>query len=294
MKPDFATFYILWASDFYQRNEILLLCFGVIILLLLVIMIVVSINKTKRLKTLQQLNEVAEESNQLKNAFIANMTHEIRTPLNAIVGFTNVLAETDNLSREERMIFLKEINDNKDFLVQMINDLLDFSKIEANTMEYKDGDVDVNALIQEMCAAENAHPRPSGIQIEFVEKLPQCRLMIDRVRFAQVINNLVKNALKFTEQGSAKIGYRRLSNNNFYFYVADTGCGIDEESRRAIFERFVKMNYNIRGTGLGLSITKSIVEHYGGGIGVESKKGEGSTFYFTLPAGVEYKEYGKF
>ena len=294
MKPDFATFYILWASDFYQRNEILLLCFGVIILLLLVIMIVVSINKTKRLKTLQQLNEVAEESNQLKNAFIANMTHEIRTPLNAIVGFTNVLAETDNLSREERMIFLKEINDNKNFLVQMINDLLDFSKIEANTMEYKDGDVDVNALIQEMCAAENAHPRPSGIQIEFVEKLPQCRLMIDRVRFAQVINNLVKNALKFTEQGSVKIGYRRLSNNNFYFYVADTGCGIDEESRRAIFERFVKMNYNIRGTGLGLSITKSIVEHYGGGIGVESKKGEGSTFYFTLPAGVEYKEYGKF
>ena len=137
MKPDFATFYILGASDFYQRNEILLLCFGVIILLLLVIMIVVSINKTKRLKTLQQLNEVAEESNQLKNAFIANMTHEIRTPLNAIVGFTNVLAETDNLSREERMIFLKEINDNKDFLVQMINDLLDFSKIEANTIDRK-------------------------------------------------------------------------------------------------------------------------------------------------------------
>jgi hypothetical protein len=294
MNLDFSALYVLWATDFFQKNEILLLCFGVIILLLLVIMIVVSINKTRRLKTLQQLNEVAEESNQLKNAFIANMTHEIRTPLNAIVGFTNVLAETDNLSREERMIFLKEINDNKNFLVQMINDLLDFSKIEANTMEYKDGDVDVNTLIQEICAAENAHPRPSGIQIEFVEKLPQCRLMIDRVRFAQVINNLVKNALKFTEQGSVRIGYRRLSNDRFYFYVADTGCGIDEESRRAIFERFVKMNYNIRGTGLGLSITKSIVEHYGGGIGVESKKGEGSTFYFTLPASAEYKEYGKF
>lgn len=244
MNLDFSTLYALWATDFFQKNEILLLCFGVIILLLLVIMIVVSINKTKRLKTLQQLNEVAEESNQLKNAFIANMTHEIRTPLNAIVGFTNVLAETDNLSREERMIFLKEINDNKNFLVQMINDLLDFSKIEANTMEYKDGDVDVNALIQEICAAENAHPRPSGIQIEFVEKLPQCRLMIDRVRFAQVINNLVKNALKFTEQGSVRIGYRRLSNDSFYFYVADTGCGIynpqiqisaESETKRSIF-----------------------------------------------------------
>jgi len=294
MNPAFAVFHGLWTIVIYPKNEILLLCFGVIVLLLLVIMIVVSINKTKRLKTLQRLNEVAEESNQLKNAFIANMTHEIRTPLNAIVGFTNILAETDNLSREERMVFLKEINDNKNFLVQMINDLLDFSKIEANTMEYSDTDVDINALIQEICIAENAHPRPSGIKIEFVEKLPQCRLMIDRVRFAQVINNLVRNALKFTEQGSVRIGYRRLSNNNFYFYVADTGCGIDEDSRRAIFERFVKMNYNIRGTGLGLSITKSIVEHYGGGIGVESKKGEGSTFYFTLPAGVEYKEYGKF
>ncbi|EKU91812.1 sensor histidine kinase [Bacteroides oleiciplenus] len=294
MKPDLAIYYRFWVTEFISKNELILLCFGVIILLLLVIMITISMSKNKRLKTLQQLNDVAEESNQLKNAFIANMTHEIRTPLNAIVGFTNILAETDNLSREERMIFLKEINDNKNFLVQMINDLLDFSKIEANTIEYNDGDVDVNALIEEICAVENAHPRPSGILLEFVEKLPQCRLMIDRVRFAQVVNNLVKNALKFTEQGSVRIGYRRLSNDNFYFYVADTGCGIDEESRRAIFERFVKMNYNIRGTGLGLSITKSIVEHYGGGIGVESKKGEGSTFYFTLPAGIEYKEYGKF
>lgn len=294
MELDLAASYFWGVTNFLQKNEIILFSFGVIVLLLLVIMIIVSISKSRRLKTLQRLNEVAEESNQLKNAFIANMTHEIRTPLNAIVGFTNVLAETDNLSREERMVFLKEINDNKDFLVQMINDLLDFSKIEANTMEYHDSDVDVNAIIQEVCAAENSHPRPSGIQIEFVEQLPQCRLMIDRLRFAQVIGNLVKNSLKFTEHGSVKIGYRRLTNNNFYFYVADTGCGIDEESRKAIFDRFVKMNYNIRGTGLGLAITKSIVEHYGGGIGVESKKGEGSTFYFTLPAGVEYKEYGKF
>ena len=128
----------------------------------------------------------------------------------------------------------------------------------------------------------------------FVELLPHCRFMIDRVRFGQVVGNLIRNALKFTEQGCAKVGGRRLSNQNFYFYVADTGCGIEEESRRAIFERFVKMNYNIRGTGLGLSICKSIIEHYGGGIGVESKKGEGSTFYFTLPAKLEYMEYGKF
>ena len=116
----------------------------------------------------------------------------------------------------------------------------------------------------------------------------------DALRLRQCLLNLAGNALKFTEQGCVKVGCRRLSNQNFYFYVADTGCGIEEESRRAIFERFVKMNYNIRGTGLGLSICKSIIEHYGGGIGVESKKGEGSTFYFTLPAKLEYMEYGKF
>ena len=278
--------YDVWTNDFYQNNEALVYSFGIIVILLLVIMIIISISKSKRLKTLQRIKEVAEESNQLKNAFIANMTHEIRTPLDAIVGFTTMLAEMDDLDRETRMAFLKEINDNKDSLLQLVNDLLDYSKIEANTLEYNDGEVDVNALIDEVCTTENMRSHPTGIQVEFVERLPQCRLVVDRVRFAQVIGNLVRNALKFTEMGSVKIGCRRLSNHNFYFYVADTGCGIDEVVRHAI--------YNIKGTGLGLSITKSIVEHYGGGIGVESKKGEGSTFYFTLPAGIEYKEYGKF
>ncbi|WP_373826351.1 sensor histidine kinase, partial [Bacteroides heparinolyticus] len=236
----------------------------------------------------------AEEANRLKTAFIANMTHEIRTPLNAIVGFTTMLAEMDGLDKETRMSFLKEINDNKESLLRIVNDLLDYSKIEANTFDYNDEEVDINALIDEVCAAENRRSHPSGIKVEYQERLSQCRLKTDRKRFAQVMENLLENALKFTEKGSVTVGSRRLSNGNYYFYVADTGCGIDDEGRHAIFERFVKMNYNIKGTGLGLSITKSIIEHYGGGIGVESKKGEGSTFYFTLPGSMEYKEYGKF
>lgn len=294
MKHTLITFYDFGISNFIQANEKLLFSFGVIVLLLLAIMIIISISKGKRLKTLKRMNEMSEETNQLKNAFIANMTHEIRTPLNAIVGFTTMLAEMDNLDRETRMMFLNEINENKDSLLQLVNDLLDYSKIETNTLEYNNVEVDINALISETCVAQNLRPHSSGVQVEFVEKLPQCRLVVDRARFIQVVSNLVRNALKFTETGNVKVGCRRLSNQNFYFYVADTGCGIDEEGRRAIFERFVKMNYNIKGTGLGLSITKSIVEHYGGGIGVESKKGEGSTFYFTLPAEIEYKEYGKF
>lgn len=151
---------------------------------------------------------------------------------------------------------------------------------------------EVKLTNEELCMKANRNEK--NIKVEFADKLPQCRLWVDRQRIVQVLNNLLQNALKFTEQGNIFVGYRRLSNGKFYFFVADSGCGIDPESRKAIFDSFVKMNNNIRGTGLGLSIAKAIVEHYGGGIGVESKKDEGSTFYFTLPASMEYKKYGKF
>ena len=138
--------YDVWTSGLYQKDEALIYSFGMIVILLLVIMIIISISKSKRLKTLQRINEVAEESNQLKDAFIANMTHEIRTPLNAIVGFTTMLAEMDDLDRETRMAFLKEINDNKDSLLQLVNDLLDYSKIEAKTLEYNDGEAVLDVI----------------------------------------------------------------------------------------------------------------------------------------------------
>lgn len=281
-------------TELPRNTELMLALVGMFVLLLLIVMVALLVKNVKQLKAMRRMKEQAEESNRLKNAFIANMTHEIRTPMNAIVGFATVLAEAETLSREEREMFKHEITDNKDALLQLVNDLLDFSKIESNSMEYRDEEVDANVLIEEMCVAENMHPHKPGIAVKFVEKLPQCRLRIDRARFAQVMGNLMRNALKFTDEGGVKVGCRRLTNGNYYFYVADTGCGIDEEGRKAIFDRFVKMNYNIRGTGLGLSIAKSIISHYGGGIGVDSKPGEGSTFYFTLPARLEWKEYGRF
>lgn len=283
-----------WLAISIRSNVVLITGFALILVLLLVLIINANINKRLRLNNMQRMNEMAEETKQLQNAFISNMTHEICTPLNAIVGFTTMLAEMDDLDKETRMSFLKEINMNKDTLLQLVNDLLDYSKIEANTFEYHDDDVDVNVLISEICATENLREHPGNVRVEFVERLPQCRLMVDRIRFSQVMNNLVGNALKFTQEGYVRIGCRRLRNQDYYFYVEDTGCGIDEGARHAIFDRFVKMNYNIKGTGLGLSITKSIIEHYGGGIGVDSPKKEGSTFYFTLPARLEYKVYGKF
>ena len=272
--------------------NVLVTCFSIIIILLLVVIIVLLVDRSKKKKALQHMATMVKDSQDMKNAFITNMTHEIRTPLNALVGFSEVLAMSDNLPMEERLVFAKEINDNKDALLHLVNSLMDFSSIESNTLEYTNSEVDVNALIEELCMKANRNEK--NIKVEFADKLPQCHLWVDRQRIVQVLNNLLQNALKFTEQGNIFVGYRRLSNGKFYFFVADSGCGIDPESRKAIFDSFVKMNNNIRGTGLGLSIAKAIVEHYGGGIGVESKKDEGSTFYFTLPASMEYKKYGKF
>lgn len=237
----FTVMHGFWVTEFLHNNAILLLCLGVAILLL----VLLSINQSKRIKALQQQSEEAKETGLLKNVFIADMTHEMCTPLNVIMGFSNMLAETENLSREERMVFIKEINDNKDCLIQMFNDLLDFSKTE--TLNYKDEEVDVNVLIDEICVTENSIRHSSDVMVEFIEKLPQCLLRIDRIRFAQVINKLVKNTLNFTKSGSVKVGYRRLSNDTLYFYVTDAGCDIDEARRKEIFDRFMKMNCKTRG-----------------------------------------------
>lgn len=245
-------------------------------------------------EALAALQAKNEEISQLKESFIANMTHEIRTPLNGIVGFATMLADYPELDVETRAHCKREIEENKTHVLQLVSDLLDFSRIESGTLDYRDEEVDINAVMCEVCVRENSHAHAEGVEAKVVEHLPDCRMRIDKVRFSQVLSNLVHNALKFTDQGSVNVGCRMLGAGKYYFYVADTGCGMDEEGRKAVFDTFVKMNHNIKGTGLGLSISKAIVEHYGGGIGVESKQGEGSTFYFTLPATLRFQEHGKF
>ena len=235
-----------------------------------------------------------DEISLLKESFIANMTHEIRTPLNGIVGFATMLADYPDLDEETRAQCKKEIEENKTHVLQLVSDLLDYSRIESGTLEYHDEEVDINAVMYEICARENARSHAEGVEAKVIEQLPDCRLRIDKVRFSQVLSNLVRNALKFTEKGFVNVGCRQLGAGKYYFFVDDTGCGMDEEGRKAVFDTFVKMHKNIKGTGLGLSISKAIVEHYGGGIGVESKQGEGSTFYFTLPATLRFQEHGKF
>ena len=255
--------------------------------------------KLKMDKMLQEAKEKAEESNRLKSAFLANMSHEIRTPLNAIVGFSEMVCQTEE--EEERKEFVKIISSNNILLLQLIDDILDLSKIEAGTMEFTFAQTDINELMEGICRQMQEKNSSPDIQILFTEKADQCMMYTDRIRLSQVIINFTNNALKFTPKGSIEMGYRiEEAKDEIYFYVKDTGIGIPRDSIKKIwdrfyktdlpadkidkvFERFVKLNSFIKGTGLGLAICRVIVERLGGVIGVESKEGEGSRFWFRIP-----------
>jgi len=227
-----------------------------------------------------QARDKAEMMDRLKSAFLANMSHEIRTPLNAIVGFSDLLAE--------RQEYIKIVRENNELLLQLISDILDLSKIEAGTFEFTNGDVDVNLLCEDIVRSMGMKAKEE-VELVFDDHLPVCHVISDRNRIHQVISNFVNNAMKFTSEGSIHVGYK-LKDGELEFYVEDTGIGIEKEQLPHIFERFVKLNSFVHGTGLGLSICQSIVEQLGGRIGVDSEKGKGSRFWFTIPGVIVTEE----
>ena len=222
----------------------------------------------------------AEELDRLKSAFLANMSHEIRTPLNSIVGFSSLLAETDD--REERQEYIKIVETNNELLLQLVSDILDLSKIESGTFDFVRSDLDVNESCMKIIKSMEMKV-PETVDLVFEKCMPDCHIYTDKNRFMQVITNFINNALKFTKQGTIALGYEQTAPHEIKFYVRDTGFGIPKEKIDSIFERFVKLNTFVQGTGLGLSICKSLVSQMGGKIGVESTEGEGSCFWFTHP-----------
>ena len=238
----------------------------------------------ERTVELENARKKAEEADRLKSAFLANMSHEIRTPMNAIVGFSNLLLS--NLPESEKEEYVRIINSNSENLMVLINDILDISLIEANQLKIEVVPFNANLIMKELESIFNYRNKPD--LVIKLDPLPCNQLVLhtDQYRFRQVLNNLLSNALKYTDKGEIRFGYNILD-DKAVFYVSDSGIGISKEDFERIFDYFHKLEDSrtkfYKGTGIGLSISKKLLEMLGGEIWLESAPGKGSTFYFTIP-----------
>lgn len=242
----------------------------------------------QRYKTAEQemreARDKALQADKLKSAFLANMSHEIRTPLNAIVGFSDLLSDMSNFTKEEIAQFIATINKNCGLLLALINDILDLSRIESGTMEFMFTEHNLSLLLKTVYDSQRLN-MPAGV--ELVLRMPEGEkkyLKTDNVRLQQVVNNLINNAAKFTTSGYITVGYEEDETPGYTcIFVEDTGVGISEEGIRHIFERFYKVDNFTQGAGLGLSICQTIVERMKGTIFVTSEVGKGTRFTVRLP-----------
>ena len=189
----------------------------------------------------------------------------------------------DEEEPEEKEEYINIIENNNTLLLQLVGDILDLSKIESGTLEFVYSDIDLNALFQELEESARLRQKNDAVVIRYLPEMPDCFVNIEKNRLTQVVTNMMNNAMKFTPSGSITFGYHLKNTDFLYFYITDTGYGIEKDKKDTVFGRFVKLDSFSQGTGLGLSICQSIVENLGGEIGVESESGKGSTFWFTLP-----------
>jgi PAS domain S-box-containing protein len=233
--------------------------------------------------------EEAEAANKAKSEFLANMSHEIRTPINGIVGMIDLTMPT-NLTYEQRDNLTTAKTCAKS-LSNIINDILDFSKMEAGKLSIDNINFEMKTLIEEIIKAHTPHANEKGLELNysFSSNIPQY-LIGDPNRLQQVINNLIGNAIKFTESGEVNISVKKGIVTEEYlklkFAISDTGIGIDEEKKDRLFKTFSQVDSSITrkfgGTGLGLAISRHLVEMMGGEVWLESERGKGSTFYFII------------
>jgi len=233
----------------------------------------------------------AEDSGRMKAAFLANMTHEIRTPLNAIVGFSDILQMVEE--PEERMEIIRIIRNNCDMLLRLINDILEASSM-GQALAIKPEEIDLPKVFEDICQTLAQRVEEPGVEFQKDSPLDTYIATLDKGRLQQLLTNFVTNAVKYTNEGHIRIGWReekRKEVEGIYFYCEDTGAGIPKEKQASVFERFVKLNDYVQGTGLGLSICKAIMDRSGGEIGVFSEgEGHGSTFWFWTPRNIIVNE----
>ena len=263
---------------------------------------IIYIDITARKQAEQEViiaKEKAEESDRLKSAFLSNMSHEIRTPMNGILGFAGLLKEP-GLNGEEQQKYIRIIEKSGTRMLNIINDIIDISKIEAGLMEVDITESNINEQIEYIYTFFKPEVEGKGMHLSYINSLPAKKALVetDREKIYAILTNLVKNAIKYSKEGSIEFGYTIVETQRaaslqtphaafVRFFVKDTGLGIAKNRQDAIFERFIQANvidsHVYQGAGLGLSISKAYVEMLGGKIWVESEPGKGSTFYFTIP-----------
>ena len=234
-----------------------------------------------------EAKEKAEKSDRLKSAFLTNMSHEIRTPMNGILGFTELLKEP-NLKSDDIQDYIQIIQISGKRMLNTINNIVDISKIESGLIQINVSEANVNEKMDFIYNFFKPEVEFKGLQFFLNNSLTTSESIIktDNEKIYGILTNLIKNAIKFTYDGTINFGYNK-KGEFLEFFVKDTGVGIPENQKEIIFERFRQGSESLtrgyEGSGLGLSIAKSYVEMLGGKIWVESREGEGSTFYFTIP-----------
>lgn len=229
----------------------------------------------------------AEESDRLKTAFLANMSHEIRTPMNGIMGFAELL-KSSNLSGEEQNEYIEIIQKSGNRMLNIINDIIDISKIEAGLVSMHIEKINLNDVIKDLYLFFLPDAVLKGLTLEYksLVEYEDSIIITDKEKLIAILSNLIKNAIKFCDEGNIEFGFTK-TQKNIEFFVNDTGIGIPKERHKAIFDRFVQADIEDRrafqGAGLGLSITKAYVELLGGEIWLISEEGKGSSFYFSIP-----------
>lgn len=245
---------------------------------------------TKRIKAEQEIiaaKEKAEESDRLKSAFLANMSHEIRTPLNGLLGFSELLIDPD-FNEDEKKEFIEVIKQNSSRILTLINSILDISHIESGQVKLQEHTIRLASLLNTIHNNLSLEAIKKGIEFKmYMGSFDQSvEIITDGYRVTQILNNLLGNAIKFTEKGTIEFGLQ-LKGDYIQFFIKDTGIGIAKEFHQHIFERFWQvdqgLNRKFEGSGLGLTIAKSLVELLGGKIWLDSAPGKGSIFYFTIP-----------
>jgi signal transduction histidine kinase/CheY-like chemotaxis protein len=236
---------------------------------------------------LLKAKEKAEESDRLKSAFLANMSHEIRTPMNGILGFARLLDKPD-LESDKKHEYITVIQKSGIRMLNIINDIIDISKIEAGLMKLDMTESNINEQVNYIYTFFKPEVEAKGMELICLNSLParESVIVTDREKLFAILINLVKNAIKYSLEGTIEFGYLK-KDSRLEFFVKDTGIGIPKDRHDAIFERFIQADIEDKmarqGAGLGLAISKAYIEMLGGKIWVESEPGTGSTFYFTLP-----------